>query len=82
MTFLDEGLKMMTGLGFTVQRAQRDQEVASLRSDALASLRDSMTGVSVEEELTRLQAFQRASEASAKVLNTIDGLLGTLIEVL
>ena len=41
MTFLDEGLRMMTSLGFTVQRAQRDQEVASLRADSLASHRGS-----------------------------------------
>lgn len=81
-TFLDEGLRMMTGLGFTVQRAESDQEVASLRADALASLRDSTTGVSVEEELTRLQAYQRASEASARVINTVDSLIGTLIETL
>jgi flagellar hook-associated protein 1 FlgK len=82
MTFMDEGLRMMTDLGFTVQRAGRDQEIASLRSDSLASLRDTVSGVSVEEELTRLQTFQRASEASARVLQTVDGLLGTLIEAL
>lgn len=81
-TFLDEGLRMMTTLGFTVQRAANDMEVAQLRGDSLASLRDSVSGVSVEEELTRLQAFQRASEASARVISTVDSLIGTLIETL
>ncbi len=82
MTFMDEGLRMMTDLGFTVQRAGRDQQIAALRSDSLASLRDTVSGVSVEEELTRLQSYQRASDASARVLQTVDGLLGTLIEAL
>lgn len=79
-TFSDEGLRILTDLGFTVQAATRSEEVATLRADSIAALRDSVMGVSVEEELTRLQAFQRASEASARVLSTVDGLLGTLID--
>lgn len=81
-TFVDEGLRMMTSLGFMVQDAKADQDIAALRVDSLASMRDSLTGVSVEEELTRLQGFQRASEASARVLQTVDSLLGNLIEML
>jgi len=81
-TFAEAGLTMLSGLGFMVQSAQADQEVASLRSDSLAAMRDSLTGVSVEEELTRLQGFQRASEASARVLQTVDSMLGNLIEML
>ncbi|MCB9648678.1 MAG: flagellar hook-associated protein FlgK [Deltaproteobacteria bacterium] len=79
-TFLDEGLRMQTSLGFTVQRAEKDQDIAQLRSDSLAALRDSVSGVSVEEELTKLQAFQRATEASVRVIQTVDSLLGNLIE--
>lgn len=36
--------------------------------------------MSVEEELTKLQAFQRATEASVRVIQTVDSLLGNLIE--
>jgi flagellar hook-associated protein 1 FlgK len=79
-SFLDEALSMQTSLGFTVQRASRDQDIARLRGDSLAALRDSVSGVSVEEELTKLQAFQRATEASVRVIQTVDSLLGNLIE--
>ena len=71
---------VQTSLGFTVQRAEKDQDIAQLRSDSLAALRDSVSGVSVEEELTKLQAFQRATEASVRVIQTVDSLLGNLIE--
>ncbi len=79
---IDRGIELFAGVGRFAAQAAHDQESASLRADSLEQLRDSISGVSIEEELTKLQGFQRASEAATRFLSTVDGLLGNLIESL
>lgn len=55
--------------------AMRDATI----SDHLAGLRDSLSGVDLEEELAKLVHFQHASEAMTRFLSTIDGMLGDLL---
>ena len=42
----------------------------------LTTQRSSVSGVSVDEEMTNLMAYQRAYEASAKLVSTVDTLMG------
>ena len=56
---------------------------SQLRTDTLAvaeQLEGSSNGVSLDEEMVDLAQYQRAFEASAKVLRTVDELLKTLME--
>lgn len=43
------------------------------------ALRDSVSGVSVDEELTRMLQFQYGFQASARMINTLDGMLDVII---
>jgi flagellar hook-associated protein 1 FlgK len=43
--------------------------------------RDSVSGVSLDEEMTDLIKFQRAFEASARLITTVDELLATVINL-
>ncbi|MFT3694211.1 MAG: flagellar hook-associated protein FlgK [Kofleriaceae bacterium] len=55
---------------------QRDQTVA----DNLSGLRDSLSGVDSEEELTNLSRFEHASSAITKFISTVDDMLTNIIQ--
>lgn len=77
-TFVDEAISAYSMIGAEAARASSDLTVAETRSDMLASLRDSVSGVSLEEELARLAQFQHAAEASAKFVSVVDDLMSSL----
>lgn len=66
-------------LGADVNRSQGLAESGSLLVDHLDGLRQSVHGVSIDEEVTALNAAQHAYNAAAKVISTIDEMLDTLI---
>ncbi len=66
-------------VGVDAQAATRRvslQEAVTRQADAA---RDSVSGVSVDEEMTNLLMFQRAYEGAARVMTTVDQTLDTLI---
>jgi flagellar hook-associated protein 1 FlgK len=63
------------GVGASIASAEAE---ASLRADTAAqadAARESLVGVSVEEEMVAMTRFQRAFEATTRVLRTADELL-------
>jgi flagellar hook-associated protein 1 FlgK len=47
--------------------------------DAIRAQRDSVSGVSLDEETSDLMRFQKAYQANAKVISVIDEMLSSLI---
>jgi flagellar hook-associated protein 1 FlgK len=47
----------------------------------LHSQRDSIGGVSLDEEMTDLTRFQKAFQASARLITTVDEMLDTLVNM-
>ena len=47
----------------------------------LRSQRDSVSGVSLDEEMTDLVKFQRAYQASARLITTVDTMLDTVVNL-
>ncbi len=66
-------------LGADVNRAQGLEQSSGLLVDHLEGLRQSVQGVSIDEEVTNLNASQHAYNAAARVIATIDEMLDTLI---
>jgi len=60
----------------SVNQRLADQKVVS---DLLKGQRDSVIGVSIDEEMTDLTRFQRGYQASAKLITTIDEMLETTL---
>jgi flagellar hook-associated protein 1 FlgK len=70
---------MLTELGSTIQESQfiyRSQEMIILQ---LQNQKEAVTGVSMDEEMTRLIQFQQAYEASARLVTTVDQMVETLL---
>ncbi len=62
----------------SVNQQLADQKVIA---DLLKGQRDSVSGVSIDEEMADLTRFQRGYQASAKLINTIDELMDTTLSL-
>jgi flagellar hook-associated protein 1 len=67
-------------VGGDVQSAQDDQTNLQTTVTAINDQRESVSGVSLDEEMTNLISFQRGYQASARTLTAMDSMLETLIE--
>lgn len=71
--------QLVTRLGSDGQEASRALANAILLTDALHDRRDSVSGVSMDEEMANLVRFQRGFQASARALNAMDEMIDLLI---
>lgn len=70
----------VTRVGREVQSAKSVEANAEAMRTAVSTQRQSVSGVSLDEEMTNLMTFQRGYEASARVMSTMDAVLETLID--
>jgi flagellar hook-associated protein 1 len=69
----------VTKIGGDLQEAESMQGNAQVLSDASEDRRTSVSGVSMDEEMSHLVQFQRAYQASARAMSTMDDMLDVLI---
>ncbi len=70
---------IMSRLGVDSERAQTMTGNEQLLVDHLVSQKEQTSGVSLDEETTHLLEYQRAYEAAARVITTVDEMLDKLI---
>lgn len=70
---------MISALGVEVRSARQRADVQTQVTAAAQQIVDSVSSVSIDEEMVTLVAAQRGYEASARVLTVVDELLETLI---
>lgn len=73
--------RITADFGATVQRASTMHEGDAAMLSHLGSMRQSASGVSVDEELVNMQKAQRAYEAVTRVIKTADTMLETLLSL-
>jgi len=66
-------------VGMDTAEAVRGRETASSLVMAIDDRRQSVAGVSMDEEVSNLVRFQRGYQASARAMSTLDDMLETLI---
>src|SRR3954454_17102500 len=71
--------QLVTRMGNEVAQTQRSEATAQVLTDNLKDRRESVSGVSLDEEMTNIIRFQRAYQASARAMSTTDEMLDTLI---
>ena len=69
-------------IGLRKQNAKLEAETREGILAQVTTMRETASGVNLDEEMVNLTKYQRAYEASAKVLSTADQLLADLIESL
>jgi flagellar hook-associated protein 1 len=66
-------------VGSDVQSIQSTQKTGQSLLTAIDNQRQSTSGVSLDEEMTNLITFQRAYQASARVMSVMDSVIGDLL---
>ncbi len=80
-TFEEFIIDIASDIGTKVERVNTNLEVAKTTFEASNTQRQSVIGVSMEEELTDLVRFQRAYEAAARVFSTSSEILQVLVNL-
>ena len=71
---------LIGGIGSDAQVSRNRAESQQLTVEHLYTLRESVSGVSLDEEAANLVRFQRGYQAAAKVVSTFDSLLQDLLQ--
>ena len=80
--FVDYNRNVVTSLAQTIQSVSTRFDESDVVATAVKNQRDSVSGVSLDEETADLLRFQKAYQANAKVITVIDDMLSSLISMI
>lgn len=69
-------------IGSDTSSAEREETNQELILTQISNQKNSFSGVSLDEEMTNMIKFQRAYEASAKLIKTVDDMMSTIIGII
>jgi flagellar hook-associated protein 1 FlgK len=72
----------VSSVGLQVQESKAYTDHSQTLADYLESYRQSISGVSLDEEMVHLVEFQHAYDAAAKLISIVDEMMTTIIEML
>jgi flagellar hook-associated protein 1 FlgK len=78
-TFSQRFSQTVANLGQALSSVNSDISDQNLVQNMLQRQRDSISGVSLDEEMTEMMKFQKAYQASARLITTIDEMLDTVL---
>ena len=72
---------VLTQLGNKIQESSFLEQSQKLIVEQLQNQKESITGVSIDEEMTRLTQYEQAFQAASKIINTVDEMTNTVLEL-
>ena len=81
MTFDEYYNGVLTGMGLKIQRNKTEQAQQESMVRQFKEIRSSISSVNMDEELTDMMQYQKAYEASARFINTVDRMMETVINM-
>jgi flagellar hook-associated protein 1 FlgK len=79
---LQQGYSALVAAGGSASRTAQDaSDHASANLSQIDALRESASGVSTDEEMIAMMKFQRAYQASLRVIETADSMMGDLLNM-
>ena len=80
-TFDDYYNSIVSDVGSSVKNAGMNYNHQASVTEQLDNYRETVSGVSLDEEMVNLVKFQHAYDAAAKLISTVDELLATLMNI-
>ena len=80
-TFAQSYNGTITGLGSALNSVNNQLDDQTAVESMMLNQRNSVSGVSIDEEMTNLVMFQRAFQASAHLVSVVDQMLGTVVSL-
>jgi flagellar hook-associated protein 1 FlgK len=80
-TFDDYYRSMVSDVGVDVQRTLNSHDYQTSMVTLVENYRESISGVSLDEEMINLIKFQHAFDAAAKLINVADEMLNTVVQM-
>ncbi|NOX90058.1 MAG: flagellar hook-associated protein FlgK [Calditrichaeota bacterium] len=71
----------LTQLGDKIQENEFLTNSQKMILEQLKNQRDAVTGVSMDEEMTKMVQYQQAYDAAAKVISTVDEMMSTVLKM-
>ncbi len=81
-TLIDNYTSLVTQVGSDAQNTQNNAQAYQQLLNQLQKQQSSFSGVSVDEEMSNVLQYQRAYEASAKILTIADQMMQTLLNII
>ena len=72
---------MVSSIGIKSSSISRSRAFNAVMANKIGEIRDSISAVSLDEEMTNIIKFQRAFQAAAKLISISDEMLNTLLSV-
>jgi flagellar hook-associated protein 1 FlgK len=73
--------ELIVGLGVRAQSVNRQATVQAVVTTQIDNARQSVSGVSLDEEMANLMSYQHAYQAAARFISTIDSTLDVLVNM-
>ncbi|MGC8887724.1 MAG: flagellar hook-associated protein FlgK [Verrucomicrobiia bacterium] len=80
-TFSEAYRQVVENVGAEVSRVNQRLDDQNTIKNLILQKRNSVSGVSIDEEMTELMKYQRAFEASAKLISIVDDLLDSVLSM-